>query len=125
MCDYERIEDHGSYRGVIERLQQMSGHRLPLARLEDFVDIEAGQAWVEFDLGAERIHWDPRVDNDWLDPDIVVKFDELLRKRTDLAIYSNHTDFGQSALFTCMSGREFAGFQKLSRVKFGATRDKA
>jgi hypothetical protein len=76
-------------------------------------------------LGTERIHWDPRVDNDWLDPDIVVKFDELLRKRTDLAIYSNHTDFGQSALFTCMSGPEFAGFQKLSRVKLGATRDKA
>jgi len=125
MCDYERIEDHGAYREIIERLQLLSGTRLPISNISDFVDIEEGKAWVEFDLGGTRHHWNAKVDNDWMDPYIIVRFDELLRKATDLIIYSNHTDFGQSALFACMSEQQFGAFCKLSRVKMGETRKQA
>jgi hypothetical protein len=125
MCDYERIEDHGSYRDVIDRLQLMSDGRLPISGITDYVDIEESKAWVEFDLQGQRVHWDAKIDNDWLDPSIVVKFDELLRQKTDLVVYSNHTDFGQSALFTCMTRDEFSLFNRLSRVKFDETRKQA
>jgi len=76
MCDYERVEDNGAYIDVITRLQQMSEQRLPISAITDHVDIEAETAWVEFDLAGSRIHWDAKVDNDWLDPYIVVKFDD-------------------------------------------------
>lgn len=125
MCDYERIEDHGAYKEIIERLQLLSGSALSISNISDFVDIEGDKAWVEFDLGGTRHHWDAKVDNDWMDPYIIVRFDELLRKNTNLTIYSNHTDFGQSALFTCMSAQQFEAFRKISRVKMNETRKQA
>jgi len=118
MCDYERIEDHGSYADVITRLHQMSEQSLAISGISDHVDIEAETAWVEFDLDGTRIHWDAKVDNDWLDPYIVVKFDSLLgAHRIPFRIYSNHTDFGQSAFFACLAPSEFERFQKLATFK--------
>lgn len=118
MCDYERIEDHDSYVAVITRLQQMSAQSLPISNISDHVDIEGETAWVEFDLAGSRIHWDAEVDNDWLDPGIIVKFDGLLKThRTPFRIYSNHTEFGQSAFFACFTPVEFEHFQKLATFK--------
>ena len=118
MCDYERVEDHGAYADVIARLHQMSGKRLPISGISDFVDIDAGTAWVEFDLAGSRIHWDAKVDNDWLDPYIVIKFDSLLKIRdAAVRIYSNHSDFGQSAFFACLTPPEYERFQKLATFK--------
>jgi hypothetical protein len=125
MCDYERIEDHGSYRDVLDRLQLLSGRRLPISGITDYVDIEESKAWVEFEVQGQRMHWEAKVHNDWLDPYIIVKFDDLLRQKTDLIVYSNHTDFGQSALFACMTANEFSHFRKLSRVKFDETKKQA
>lgn len=114
MCDYERIEDHGSYTEVIIRLQRMTSSALPITNLSDYVDVEGGIAWVEFNLAESRIHWDAQVDNDWLDPHIIVKFDELLRTyNTQLRIFSNHADFGQSALFCCFTTTDFEQIKKL------------
>jgi len=112
MCDYERIEDHGSYVEVITRLHSMSEEVLPLSGIRDYVDIEAETAWVEFDLEGSRLRWDVKVDNDWLDPSILVKFNELLKARcTPFRIYANHTEFGQSAFFACLSEDEFTALQ--------------
>lgn len=115
MCDYERIEDHGSYADVIRRLDEMSEHALGLVEIADFVDLDAEEAWVEFETAGTRIRWDFKVDNDWLDPMAVVKFDQLLKTRgTPWRIYSNHTDFGQSAFFACLTLPEFERFRKLA-----------
>ena len=118
MCDYERVEDHGAYADVISRLHHMSEQSLPISDITDHVDIEAETAWVKFDLASSRIHWDAKVDNDWLDPYIVIKFDNLLKtNRAPFRIYSNHTDFGQSAFFACLTPTEFEKFQKLATFK--------
>ncbi len=118
MCDYERIDDHGAYTDVVARLNQMSEQSLSISNIKDHVDVEAGKAWVEFDLAGSRVHWDAEVDNDWLDPHVVVKFDNLLKTRgTPFRIYSNHTDFGQSAFFACLTTGEFERFQKLATFK--------
>lgn len=118
MCDYERVEDHGAYSDVLARLQQMSENSLSISNVTDFVDIEAEMAWVEFNLAGTPVHWDAEVDNDWLDPHIIVKFDDLLTsKKTPFRIYSNHTDFGQSAFFACLTPAEFMQFQKLATFR--------
>jgi hypothetical protein len=118
MCDYERIEDHGSYADVVSRLHKMSEESLPISNTTDYVEIEEEIAWVEFDLAGTKIHWDAKVDNDWLDPRIVVKFDNLLQTHeSPFRIYSNHTDFGQSAFFACFTRAEFERFQKLVTFK--------
>lgn len=118
MCDFERIEDNGSYREVVERLVRLSGAAVPVADVRDCVDIDAGVAWVEFDLGGERVHWDARVDNDWLDPEILLKFDALLRERTEARLYANERDYGQCSLLTCLDSGGFRALGALSRVRF-------
>ena len=98
----------------------------PYPSITDHVDIEAETAWVEFDLAGSRIHWVAKVDNDWLDPDIVIKFDNLLNiHRTSFRIYSNHTDFGQSAFFACFTPTEFEKFQKLATFKLREIEEQA
>ena len=119
MCDYERIEDHGAYKDVLVRLELMSGNSLGLTDIKDFVDVENEQAWIEFKYKGDNIHWIMKVDNDWLDPSILVKYDALLKdSRAPVRIYSNHTDFGQSALLGAFTEQEFQVFSKLSKVKF-------
>jgi len=125
LCDYECIDDNSAFRKILERLQVLSRRRLHIANIEDVVDLEDSKAWVEFTVENKRVNWDVKVNDDWLDPYIIVKFDELLRQKSDLMIYSNHTDFGQSALFACMTESEFAVFRKLSQVKFDELRNLA
>lgn len=118
MCDYERIEDPGAYAEIIARLHQMSAQCLPITGITGDVDFAGGKAWVAFGLAGTRVHWDAVVDKDWMDPGIVVKFDQLLKaQRAPVRIYSNHTDFGQSAFFACLSTAEFERFRKLATFK--------
>ncbi|MBY0572263.1 MAG: hypothetical protein K2P84_01165 [Undibacterium sp.] len=118
LCDYERIEDHGAYVEILNRLHTMTDSILPISNISDFVDVEGGVAWLKFDFNGNRIHWDAEVDNDWLDPNIIVKFDELLQThQNNLRIYSNHTDFGQNAFFCCFTQTEFTHFKTLAKFK--------
>jgi len=117
MCDYERIEDHGAYKEIVERLELMSGAALGLTDITDYVDLEEASAWVAFSFQGERIRWDAEVDNDWLDPYIIVKYDQLLKKaNVGKRIYSNHTDYGQVAFFAVFTPEQFECFQRLSKI---------
>ncbi len=118
MCDYERIEDHGAYRDVIIRLELMTASVLGLKGVTDFVDVEQGQARVEFEYRGDRIRWDLAVEDDWLDPTVVVRYDALLREAgSSLRIYPNNTDYGQSALFGAFTQEEKRRFDKLSKIR--------
>jgi hypothetical protein len=118
MCDYECIEDTGAYKRVVERLELMTGNALGITDIKDFVDIEKSLAWVEFKYQGKTIHWDAAVHDDWLDPNILVKYDSLLRDtKKGVRIYSNHTDFGQAALLAAFTDEEFKVFAKLSKVR--------
>ena len=118
MCDYERIEDHGDYRDVILRLELMTGVVLALTNVTDYVDVEEEKAWVEFDFRGRPIHWDFVVENDWLDPAVLVKYDRLLKgAQSPLRIYSNHSDYGQVAFLGAFTPEEKSRFDRLTKIK--------
>lgn len=117
MCDYECIEDNGSYAAVLKRLHLMSGRQPAVTEIRDRVDIEAGVAWLEFTVQGAKMHWDMAVDNDWLDCRILLQYDQLLSQYTNMRLYSNHTDYGQVAFIGCFTDAEFAVFNKLSKVR--------
>ena len=126
MCDYERIEDHGSYADILTRLELMTDGALGLTEIRDHVDIGEESAWVEFTCDGERIRWDPEVNDDWMDPVVIVNYDRLLKaKGKTLRLYSNHEDFGQSALFAAFSAEDFRKFDALSKVKLLSTESQA
>ena len=118
MCDYERIEDHGAYTEIIERLQIMTGSVLKISKISDYIDIEEGKAWVAFEYKDEMLKWVAEVDDDWLDPYIIVKYDTLLKDSgSGVRIYSNHTDYGQVAFFAAFTESEYSCYKKLSPIK--------
>ncbi len=121
MCDFERIEDHGDYRDVLQRLERMTGRALDLSEVEDHVDVDAGEAWVEFAFRGDRTRWDLRVDNDWLDPQVLVNYDALLEAcGSTVRLYANQHDYGQEAFLAAFASEEKAAFNKLTRIKLSA-----
>lgn len=79
--DTECIEDHGAYVNIAEHMATIAGPALPLTEIRDYVDIEEGKAWLEFNLDGTVYHWDAEVDDDWVDASILSRFAELLRSR--------------------------------------------
>lgn len=119
MCDFERIEGHGAYREVIERLERMTGSVLGLSEITDFVDLESNTAWVEFNLNGTKVRWDAVVDGDWLDPYILVKYDALLKANSAaVRIYLNHGDYGQVAFLAAFTKQQLDAFRRLSPLRF-------
>ncbi|MBZ0187794.1 MAG: hypothetical protein K8F91_16225, partial [Candidatus Obscuribacterales bacterium] len=80
--DAECIEDHGSYKIILERIVKLTGGYLPLTHIEDFVDIEAEKAWMSFRLADKEYKWDARIDNDWLDEKILSKLVDLMKQNS-------------------------------------------
>ena len=126
MCDYERIEDHGAYKDVIERLELMTDSALGLSNIVDYVEIEEESAWVEFTFQGERMRWEAKVEDDWMDPYIIVKYDQLLKHaNAGIRIYSNHTDYGQVAFLAAFTPAQFKCFRKLSKIKLALIESQA
>lgn len=124
MCDYECIEGPGSYADIVERLEAMTGGALGLANIDDRVTSEdvdgKDEAWVGFDYGTIKVKWEFEVDDDWLDPTVIVKYDELLRdSRSDVRIHvvSPQTEFGQAALFGAFTAPQAKRFTELTGIE--------
>jgi hypothetical protein len=116
MCDLERVEDHGAYRDVVERLELMTGGSACLAKITDFVDVEGGKAWVEFEIAGLREHWDMKVDNDWLDPQILKRYDDLLdRMHSTTRLFINTRDYGQAVMLGAFTDEQKAAFERLTK----------
>ncbi|MFN8605926.1 MAG: hypothetical protein U0931_00230 [Vulcanimicrobiota bacterium] len=114
ICDLERIEDHGDYRSILERLDSMHGGPPLLSDIQDFVDVEAGQARVSFTYEGQSHCWQLKVDNDWADPAVFEKFQALLPAGQRL--YVNTGDYGQSVLLACFTPGQYRAYQELKAV---------
>jgi hypothetical protein len=76
--DVEFIEDHGAYRTIVERLCKMTHGDFRCDRVDDYVDVDAGVAWVELTRAGETERVTLRVDNDWTDERIFSVLQEKL-----------------------------------------------
>jgi len=79
--DAECIEDHGAYVSVVNRFVILAKGALPLTNIRDYVDVEEGKAWVEFELDGKTIHWDLEVNDDWIDPELYSRIQVLVTPR--------------------------------------------
>lgn len=118
MCDYERIEDQDAYVEVLDRLERMTSGAVGVTHAKDHVDLEGEKiAWLEFDLGDDKVHWDFEVEDDWMDARILIEYDNLLTKQgSPLRLYSNHRDYGQVAFLGAFTHEEKQRFDRWSKV---------
>lgn len=78
--DTECIEDHGAYAAIARRMKDLAQGELPLEEINDYVDVEAGEARVAFRLAGQSYRWDAEVKDDWVDPMILSRFSNLLSR---------------------------------------------
>ncbi len=106
--DTECIEGPGSYAVIAHRMAALAGGALPMEAITDYVDLDAGEAWLEFRLDGVDVHWDATVDGDWVDPEILGRFAALLESRDAHARFALLDFGGQDCLLGCMTADQLA-----------------
>jgi hypothetical protein len=76
--DTECIEDHGAYVAIVRRLAELAGATGRLTDVRDHVDVEAGEAWLEYTLDGKPRRHVPKVRDDWADVEVVFRVMEDL-----------------------------------------------
>lgn len=69
--DTECIEGPGSYVEIASQLSRVAGRPDALTDVRDHVDVDAGQAWIEYTIDGQRQRWDIEVEDDWVDWKVV------------------------------------------------------
>ncbi|MEW4453173.1 hypothetical protein AB1L30_10895 [Bremerella sp. JC817] len=69
--DTECITGTGSYVPIVQNLASLAGQGERITEIEDFVDLEEGQAWLKYCLDGQPLTWDVEVNDDWADPMVV------------------------------------------------------
>jgi hypothetical protein len=116
--DTECIEDSGDYARIAERFRDLAQGELPIENIRDRVDVENGDAWLEFELNGETIHWGARVNNDWIDPEILSHFCALLASQNRSRRYTFFDLKGQDCLIGCATEEELRRLRKEAGLKF-------
>lgn len=70
--DVECIDDSGSYVTIVENLCRVAGALGRITDLDDFVDIENGEAWLKYTIDGKIRYYTITVDNDWADPETII-----------------------------------------------------
>jgi len=65
--DTECINSTGDYVDIAKRLCQVAGQPERLTNVTDFVDIEAGKAWLKYTVNGTERNWPVKVNDDWAD----------------------------------------------------------
>ncbi|MCB9535215.1 MAG: hypothetical protein H6704_03045 [Myxococcales bacterium] len=104
--DTECIEDHGDYSAIARRMSELAQGDLPLDGIADYVDIDAGQAHLSFELAGQRYRWDAKVEDDWVDPAILSKLASLLTRVGSSRRFTYIDLGGQGCLIGCATGEE-------------------
>jgi hypothetical protein len=65
--DTECIYSTGDYVHIVKRLCQVAGQPDCLTDVSDFVDIDAGKAWLKYKVNGTQQNWPVEVNDDWAD----------------------------------------------------------
>lgn len=118
--DSECIEDHGAYALIAERMKSIAQGSLPIDDIRDYVDVEAGTAWLSFKFDGQELRIKCKVNDDWVDPDVFSHFVRLLRRSDPDKVYlSYHETGGQDCVLACTTRTQFARLKQLG-VNFKA-----
>ena len=112
--DTECIEDHGAYFVIADRLRDLANPDFPLVDLEDYVDLEANEAWVAFCLDGTPHRWTCEVQDDWVDPNILTRFAELLQSRKTGRRFTYLDLGGQDFLLGCATEAQLQRRRKIT-----------
>ena len=69
------------HSALVDRFVTLAKGSLPITNIRDYVDVGHKVAWVEFVLDGKEVHWDLKVNDDWVDPELYSRLQELVIPR--------------------------------------------
>ncbi|MEU9983112.1 hypothetical protein [Streptomyces sp. NPDC050856] len=69
--DTECVYAPGAYVGIARNLCRIAGRPGAFTDLRDHVDLESGEAWIEYTIDGRRQRWTAEVHDDWADTLVV------------------------------------------------------
>lgn len=108
----------GDYAKVAQRMATLAGDALPIENLHDEFDLRRGVAWLSFNLRGEPFRWPARIEERWIDPNILSRFAALLDSQNADRRYLCLDLGGQDCLIACASEEQFAALRKTTGLAF-------
>ncbi len=118
--DGECIYDRGDEARLLRRVAVLAGGELPPAEARDFVDLEQGEAWLEWDGDsgrAERRALRIIEPSDFLDSAIFAWVDERLARQGSSRGLADRV-LGQDFLMVCLAPEQEAALTELTGLRF-------
>jgi hypothetical protein len=115
--DTECIVGDGDYVEIAERLVALSKGELAISNLSDHVGESSG--WLEFDFQGQRVHWDLKVNDDWVDWTVFNRFAQLFTPGTSGARFTYAgLGGGQDCFLGFATDGQRLALNNLSELKF-------
>jgi hypothetical protein len=115
--DAECIVEDGDYASLLARFCILAKRDFSVVDVKDHVDIDAGEAWIDFTFNGQLYHWEIEVQDDWMDPGFYSKVSMLVRKAT-LEKSFFICAIGQDSLISYGTAEQKAKLSKLSGLAF-------
>jgi hypothetical protein len=108
----------GDYARVAERMAMLAGNALPLESVHDEFDFRRGVAWLTFMLRDENFRWPAKIEERWIDPNILSRFAALLEAQDSALRYICLDLGGQDCLLGCATDEQFSALRKFTGLEF-------
>jgi hypothetical protein len=112
------ISRSGDYAKVANRMAALAGDALPLELLRDEFDMRSGVAWLAFTLRGESLRWPAKIEERWIDPDILSRFAVLLEAQSIEYRYICLDLGGQECLLGCATQQHFDELRRITGLAF-------
>jgi hypothetical protein len=114
----ECIAGRGDYVKVALRMAALAGTVLPLGAVNDEFDLRQGIAWMEFTMDGRAFRWPAKIEELWIDPNILSRFVALLDEQGSTLRYTGLDLGGQDCLIGCATDEQFASLRKRTGLTF-------
>ncbi len=112
--DTECIVSTGDYVKIVQRLCIVAGNPALLKDIRDFIDTEAGKAWIKYTVNGVQRNWTIEVNHDWADT-LALSYVMSDIQRDGFRFYTK--DNGQAMILFYLDTTTAAELNKLSGDK--------
>jgi hypothetical protein len=113
----ECIGGRGDYVKVAQRMAALAAGALPIESVHDEFDWRQGVAWLGFMLREREVRWPAKIEERWIDPNVLSRFVGLLDEQdTDLR-FTGLDLGGQDCLIGCATKEQFHALRKLTGLE--------
>lgn len=108
----------GDYVKVANRMSLLAAHSLPVEFVHDEFDLRRGVAWLTFTLRGEIFRWPAKIEERWIDPNILSRFAALLEVQDTNLRYICLDLGGQDCLLGCATEDQFSALRTITGLAF-------